>query len=121
VASVDTDNEKRDGHLKSPDFFDAAKYPQMKFVSASFRPLGGNKYELNGNLTIKDVTKPVKFDVTYGGKVTSQGKLKSGFKATASIDRFDYNLKWSAATETGGLVVSKQVDISINAEFVQVQ
>ena len=117
VSSVNTENERRDGHLKSDDFFNAEKYPQMKFVSTSFTPAGDNKYKLAGNLTIRDVTKPVTFDVTYGGTVTDKGAVKSGFKAKTTVNRFDYNLKWSAATEAGGLVVSKEVDVVVNLEL----
>jgi polyisoprenoid-binding protein YceI len=117
VNSLNTDNEMRDKHLKSDDFFNAEKYPAMKFQSTSFTPAGGNKYKLAGNLTIRDVTKPVVFDVTYGGTVTTQGKTKLGFKAKTSIDRFDYNLKWNKATEAGGLVVSKEVDLIVNVEM----
>jgi polyisoprenoid-binding protein YceI len=117
VASINTDNEKRDGHLKSPDFFDAAKYPEIKFVSTSFVPLGDNKYTLVGNLTIRDVTKPVTFDVKYGGTVKSYDGIHAGFKATSKIDRFDFNLKWNAATEAGGAVVGKDVDITLNVDF----
>ncbi|MEJ7769135.1 MAG: YceI family protein [Chitinophagaceae bacterium] len=117
VASIDTDNEKRDKHLKSDDFFNAEKYPAMKFVSTSFTPSGGNKYKLAGNLTIRDVTKPITFDVTYGGSVNERGGVKSGFKAKSTINRFDYNLKWDKATEAGGLVVSKEVDITVNVEL----
>jgi len=117
VASINTDNERRDGHLKSDDFFNAEKFPQMKFVSTSFTPEGDNKYKLAGNLTIRDVTKPVSFDVTYGGSVTDKGAVKSGFKAKTTINRFDYNLKWSTATEAGGLVVSKNVDVIVNLEL----
>jgi polyisoprenoid-binding protein YceI len=119
VSSIDTDNERRDGHLKSDDFFNAEKYPQMTFQSTSFKPLGNNKYELVGNLTIRDVTKPVKFDVTYGGTNSSGGNTKAGFKAKATINRFDYNLKWDKATEAGSLVVAKEVDITINAQLNQ--
>lgn len=117
VNSVNTDNDMRDKHLKSDEFFGAEKYPQIKFVSASFTPAGGNKYKLGGNLTIKDVTKPVIFDVTYGGTANAMGKTKSGFKAKTTINRFDYNLKWDKATEAGGLVVSKDVDLVVNAEL----
>ena len=117
VNSLNTDNEMRDKHLKSDDFFNAEKFPAMKFQSTSFTPAGGNKYKLAGNLTIRDVTKPVVFDVTYGGTVTTQGKTKLGFKAKTSIDRFDYNLKWNKATEAGGLVVSKDVDLTVNVEM----
>ena len=121
VSSVNTDNENRDKHLKSPDFFDAEKYPQMKFESTAFKPMGGNKYKLEGNLTIKDVTKPVSFDVTYGGTVNTQRGAKAGFKAKTTINRFDYNLKWDRATEAGGLVVSKEVEVTINTEFNEVK
>jgi polyisoprenoid-binding protein YceI len=117
VASISTDNEMRDNHLKSPDFFDAAKYPQIKFVSTSFIPLGNNKYTLVGNLTIRDVTKPITFEVKYGGTAIAMGGTHAGFKATSKIDRFDYNLKWNKATEAGGMVVGKDVDITLNVDF----
>ena len=117
VASISTDNEQRDNHLKSDDFFNAAKYPQIKFVSTSFVPLGDNKYKLNGTLTIRDVTRQITFDVNYGGTVTAMGGTHVGFKATSKIDRFDYNLKWSKATETGNMVVGKEVAITINVDF----
>jgi polyisoprenoid-binding protein YceI len=107
IASVYTDN----------DFFNAEKFPQMKFESTSFKPLGNNKYELQGNLTIRDVTKPVVFQVTHGGVLNTSKGAKAGFKATTTIDRFNYNLKWDRATETGGLVVGKDVTIVLNLEL----
>lgn len=121
VNSVDTDNENRDKHLKSDDFFNAEKFPAMKFESTSFTPQGGNKYKLDGNLTIRDVTKPVSFDVTYGGSIAGQRGSKAGFKAKTTINRFDYNLKWDRATETGGLVVAKEVVITVNAQLNEVK
>ena len=117
VASINTDNEKRDNHLKSDDFFNAEKFPTMKFTSTSIKSAGDNKYKLAGDLTIRDVTKPVVFDVTYGGSVAAMGTTKIGFKAKTTINRFDYNLKWDKATEGGGLVVSKEVDIAVNVEM----
>jgi len=117
VASINTDNEKRDNHLKSDDFLNAEKYPQMKFVSTSVTPEGDNKFKLAGNLTIRNITKPVVFDVKYGGTVTAMGGTHAGFKATTKINRFDYDLKWSMATESGGLVAGKDVDITINVDF----
>lgn len=120
VASINTDNEMREKHLKGDDFFNAEKYPQMKFESTSFTPADGNKYKLAGNLTIRDVTKPVVFDVTYGGTITAMGGERIGFKAKTTIDRFDYNLKWNKAVETGGLVVGKDVDITVNVEMKKV-
>jgi len=115
--SINTDNERREGHLKSADFFDVAVYPSIKFVSTSMKPLGGNKYELAGNLTLKDVTKPVVFQVTYGGTLTTKNGTKAGFKAKTTIDRYDYNLKWNNALEAGGLAVSKEVEITVNVEL----
>ena len=93
----------------------------MKFESTSFKPLGGNKYKLDGNLTIRDITKPVSFDVTYGGSINTQRGAKIGFIANTTINRFDYNLKWDRATEAGSLVVAKEVGIKINAQFNEVK
>ncbi len=118
VASVNTDNETRDSHLKSDDFFNAEKYPKMTFQGTSFKKVSGKKYELTGNLTIRDVTKQVKFDVTYGGTVKDPwGNTKAGFKATTTINRFDYNLKWNTLTEMGGAVAGSEVNITVNVEF----
>ena len=119
VNTINTDNENRDKHLKSDDFFNAEKFPQIKFVSKSFKSLGNNKYSLAGDLTIRDITKPVTFDVNYGGTVTSaaMGGTHAGFKAKTTINRFDYNLKWNAATETGGAVVGKEVEITLNIDM----
>jgi polyisoprenoid-binding protein YceI len=121
VNSVFTDNERRDNHLKGDDFFNAATYPTMKFVSTGIKSLGGNKYQLAGNLTIRDITKPVVFDVTYGGTVNTGRGRKSGFKAKTTINRFDYNLKWDRTVEAGGLVVAKDVDIQLNVELDEVK
>ena len=119
VASVNTDNEKRDGHLKSDDFFNAEKFPKMTFVSKSMKPLGGNKYALTGDLTLRDVTKTVTFDVTYGGQINTGRGVKAGFKAKATIDRPTYGLKYAPALETGGLAVGKDVDITVLLEMDQ--
>lgn len=120
VASVNTDDEKRDGHLKSDDFFNAEKFPQMKFMGKSFKKVGKGKYKLTGDLTIRDVTKTVTFDVDFGGTVKDPwGNIKAGFKATTSVNRFDYNLKWNTLIETGGAVVGKEVKITVNVELTK--
>ena len=119
VNSVNTDNVKRDGHLKSDDFFNAEKFPQMTFKSTSFKKISGNQYALEGDLTIRDVTKKVKFDVTYGGNASAWGTSKAGFKAKAVINRFDYNLKWDSLTEAGGAVVGKDVEVVLKLQFDQ--
>lgn len=115
TASVDTDDEKRDGHLKSDDFFNAEKFPELKFVGTIVK--NGSAYVLKGNLTIRDVTKAVSFDVTYGGRVKAFGGEKSGFKLNGKINRQDYGLKFNKALEGGGLVVGDDVEISCKIEL----
>lgn len=120
VNSIDTDNEMRDKHLKSDDFFNAGKFPTATFKSTSFKKVSGNKYKLAGNLTIRDVTRPVTFDVTYGGTAKDgYGNTKAGFKATAVINRFDYGLKWNNLTEAGGATVGKDITIDLKLQFAQ--
>ncbi|MFZ1292048.1 MAG: YceI family protein [Melioribacteraceae bacterium] len=118
VNSIDTDNEKRDGHLKSDDFFNAEKFPKMTFVGKSLKKVSDKNYKLVGDLTIRDVTKSVTLDVKYNGTVKDPwGNTKAGFKVTGVINRFDYALKWNAALETGGLVASEDVTLLINLEL----
>jgi len=120
VNSINTDNDMRDKHLKSDDFFNAEKYPLMTFKSTTWKKVEGKNSLLEGELTIRDVTKPVKFNVTYGGTVKDgRGNMKAGFKASAIINRFDYNLKWNAVTEAGGVTVGKDVTVTLNLQFAQ--
>jgi polyisoprenoid-binding protein YceI len=120
VNSIDTDNDGRDKHLKGADFFDTEKYPVITFKSTSFKKVSGNKYQLTGNLTLHGVTRPATFSVTYGGTVKDgYGNIKSGFKASGSINRFDYGLKWNALTEAGGATVGKDVALDLKLEFAQ--
>ena len=116
TASVDTDNEKRDGHLKSPDFFDAEKYPDITFKGTLSK--SGTKYVLKGDLSMHGVTKPVQFDVTYGGTMNSndKGGKKAGFKLSGEIDRKDYGLTWAKTAPGGELVVSDKVQIVCRIE-----
>ncbi len=118
VNSINTDNSMRDGHLKGDDFFNAATYPTMTFKSTSFNKKEGNKYELAGNLTIRNVTKKIVFDVKFGGiGKDAYGNTKAGFKVIGSINRFDYGLKWNALTEAGGATVGAEVSLNANLEF----
>lgn len=120
VASINTENSMRDDHLKSDDFFNAGKYPKMTFVSKSFKKVSGNKYELTGDLTIRDVTKTVKFNVNYGGIVKDPyGNIKAGFKASSTINRKEFGLKWSAMTEAGGAVVGDEVRVNLNIQLAK--
>ncbi|MCY7409474.1 MAG: YceI family protein [Chitinophagales bacterium] len=119
VNSINTNNGLRDNHLKSPDFFDAQKYPQIKFKSTSFKKISDKQYSLEGDLTIRDVTKHVTFDVTYGGTVNdAEGKTKAGFTATTTINRFDYKLNWNKITEAIA-VVNSDVAVTISLEFTK--
>ena len=118
VNSINTDNTGRDGHLKADDFFNAEKYPKMTFVSTSFTKKSGSMYELVGNLTIRDVTKKVTFAVKYGGTTKDPyGNTKAGFKATGTINRLEYGLKWNTLTEAGGAVVGSDIDLTVNLEM----
>ena len=118
--SVTTHNEQRDGHLKSDDFFNVAQYPKLSFVSTSFKKISDEQYKLTGNLTIRDVTKEVSLDVEYGGTQTDPwGQVKAGFEITGKINRKDFNLKWSAVTEAGGVVVSDEVKLHLGVQLVK--
>jgi len=118
VNSINTDNTNRDGHLKSDDFFNAEKYPNMTFVSTSFKKISSSAYELTGDLTVRDVTKKVTFAVKYGGTTKDPyGNTKAGFKATGTINRLQYGLKWNTLTEAGGAVVGSDIDLTINLEM----
>lgn len=120
AASVFTNNKKRDARLKSDDFFNAEKYPKITFVSTEVITEGKDEYMLKGNLTMRDVTKPVRLDVDYGGTtVDSYGQTKAGFEITGKIDRQDYGLKWSAITEVGGIVVSDDVRLIMSIQIVK--
>lgn len=120
IASIDTDNEKRDGHLKSDDFFNAEQFPKMTFKSKSMTKVEGKNYKLVGDLTIRDITKEVELDVIYNGTVKDPwGNTKAGFSLEGEVNRFDYNLKWDAALETGGLVVGKEVTIIAKLQLIK--
>ena len=119
TASVNTDNEGRDKHLRSDDFFNAEKFPVMKFKSTSVEKTGAGSYKITGDLTIRDVTKQVVLDAKYNGQMKDPwGNTKAGFKATTTINRMDYGVKWSKALDAGGYVVADDVTITL---LVQLQ
>ena len=119
IASISTDNDQRDNHLKSEDFFYAEKYPKMTFESTSFKKKG-NEYELKGNLTLRGVTKPITFSVKYGGQAEDgYGNLKAGFIVKGSLNRMDYGVAWNAKTKQGGWTVGEEVGISVKLEMVK--
>ena len=119
AASINTNNEKRDKHLRGADFFDVEKYPTLEFESTGLKEWEGKKGKLAGNLTIHGVTKPVEFDVAFLGQGSDPwGNVRSGFRATLTINRKDYGLNWNKALETGGLLVGDEIEIRIDAEGI---
>ncbi len=121
TASVNTANEQRDGHLKGADFFEAEKYPEIKFVSSGAKNYDteGN-FQLEGDLTIKGVTKPVVLNVEFGGVAKDPwGNIKAGFTVNTKINRNDFGLTWNAPIETGGFLVSEEVRISAEIQMVK--
>jgi len=118
VNSINTENEGRDKHLKSDDFFNAEKFPKITFIGKSMKKVGEGKYKLTGDFTIRDVTKTITLDVSFRGIVKDPwGNTKAGFKVTGEVNRFDYNLKWNNLLETGGAVVGKEVSIIVDLEL----
>ncbi|HKG05156.1 MAG TPA: YceI family protein [Pedobacter sp.] len=119
TGSLDTGNKDRDNHLKSGDFFDAEKFPAISFRSASFTK-DGDDFVIKGDLTVKDVTKPVKLTAEFGGIATDPwGNTKAGFTLSGKINRTDFGLTWNAALETGGVMVSEEVKIAGELQFVK--
>jgi len=120
TASLNTKDAQRDGHLKSPDFFDVEKYPAMTFKSTKVEVVDKQNAKLYGNLTIRDVTKPVVLAVEYQGSAKSPwGTTNFGFSASTKINREEWGLNWNAALETGGWLVGKEIQIDIELELVQ--
>ncbi|MFN8299320.1 MAG: YceI family protein [Chitinophagales bacterium] len=118
IASIETGMEARDNHLKSDDFFNAEKYPQLKFESTSFEKTGDNTYKLNGNITIRETTKPISLDVEYGGQMVDfYGNTKAGFEINGKLKRKEFGLSWDAVTEAGGVVVSDEVKLHLNVQL----
>jgi polyisoprenoid-binding protein YceI len=119
VESIDTNQEMRDGHLKGEEFFDAAKFPTIKFVSTAMVK-DGDGYKLTGNLTMKDVTKPVTLEAEYGGSaVDFYGNTKAGFEVTGKINRKEFGLTWGGITEAGAIVLGDDVKLIANVQFAK--
>ncbi|MFD0021450.1 YceI family protein [Streptomyces sp. NPDC058382] len=120
IASVDTGIADRDGHLVSGDFFDAEKFPLMTFRSTAAEQLGGDKYRVTGDLTIKDVTRPLAIDLEFNGSATDvYGNERVGFEGSADILRSDWGLTWNAALETGGVMVSDKVKLNFDISAIK--
>jgi polyisoprenoid-binding protein YceI len=120
AASVNTNSEQRDTHLRSAEFFDAEKYPEVKFKGTKFESIGGSDYKLTGDLSMKGVTKSIKLDVEFGGiQKDPWGQTKAGFTITGKINRKDWGLNWNAALEAGGVMVSDEVRIHCEIQLIK--
>lgn len=120
VDSIDTNQKDRDAHLKSADFFAAAEYPTLEYAG-TLKKISENNYTLNGDLTIRGISKPVTLAVDFGGiMVDPWGNTKAGFEINGKINRKDFGLNWNALTEAGGMVVSEDVKLHINAELARI-
>jgi polyisoprenoid-binding protein YceI len=120
ASSVNTNQEMRDNHLKSGDFLLSEEHPTITFRSTAVRPTGDTTFELDGDLTIRGITKPVTLDAEFAGSgVTGQGTPMLGFSATTSIDREAFDITWNAALETGGMMLGKKVEIQIDVELLK--
>ena len=120
TASVFTNNDDRDAHLRSADFFDVESFPEMTFESSEMTKLDEDTYRLKGQLTIKGVTKDVELDAEFGGVMKDPyGNEKAGFSLSGKINRKDWGLNWNAALETGGMLVSDEVRLNAEVQFVR--
>jgi polyisoprenoid-binding protein YceI len=118
--SIKTGDEKRDGHLTSPDFFDTANFKTISFQSTAFKKKTADAFELHGNLTMKGITLPVKLAVEFGGLMKDPwGNEKAGFTLEGKINRKDWGLNWNAALEAGGVMVSEEVSISADVQLLK--
>ncbi|GHH51858.1 YceI family protein [Streptomyces candidus] len=120
IASIDTGVADRDNHLRSADFFDAEAFPEMTFRSTRAEQLGGDDYRISGDLTIKDVTRPLSIDLEFNGTATDvYGNERVGFEGSATILRSDWGLTWNAALETGGVMVSDKVKLNFDISAIK--
>ena len=120
ISSISTNNEQRDTHLKSGEFFDADQFPQLTFASTGMKKTGDDTYELSGDLSLHGVTKPVILKAEYGGQMQDfYGQTKAGFEVTGVIKRKEYGLTWDGVTEAGGVVVSDDVRLIMNIQVTK--
>ena len=120
AASINTDSEKRDNHLRSSDFFDVAKYPTITFKSTKIERTEGNNFNMTGDLTIKGITKPVTLACTLNGLITDPyGNTRAGFTATGMIKRHDFNIAWDNKLKDGTFIVGEDILLDIQAELIK--
>ena len=120
TGSISTNNDDRDAHLKSPDFFGVEKYPEITFVSTSLKKVDDNEFKLIGDLTIKGTTKEIELDTEFGGFMKDPyGNEKAGFSINGKLNRKDFGLNWNAALEAGGVMVGNEIKVNAEVQFVK--
>lgn len=120
TGSIYTNNDDRDAHLKSPDFFEVEQYPEITFVSKSLKKVDENEFKLLGDLTIKGITKEITLDTEFGGYMKDPyGNEKAGFSINGKLNRKDFGLNWNAALEAGGVMVGNEIKINADVQFVK--
>jgi polyisoprenoid-binding protein YceI len=120
AASINTNNQQRDMHLKGPDFFDAGQFPEITIKTNSIKQVSGDDYVIQADFTLRGITQQVEFKAEYGGKATDgYGNQKVGLEITGKINRKDFGLNWNAVVEGGGLTVSDEVKLIANLQFIQ--
>lgn len=120
INSISTNNEQRDAHLKTGDFFDAENYPQVRFEGESWEKIDDENYKLHGILTLRGIHKKIVLNVEFGGITQDPwGNTRSGFSITGKINRKDFGISFSMVSETGGILLGEEVTINANAEFVK--
>jgi polyisoprenoid-binding protein YceI len=119
TASIDTKNEKRDGHLRSADFFDVEKFPEITFKSSKITKVDDDSFAVAGDLTMHGVSKEITLTVDFLGEMTAMGGIRAGYELTTTLNRKDYGVSWNRALDAGGFVLGDDVEININLELIK--
>jgi polyisoprenoid-binding protein YceI len=119
ASSIDTENEKRDEHLRSADFFDVEKYPEITFKSSKITKIDGDSYAVTGTLTMHGVSKEITLSVDFLGEITAMGGTRAGYELNTSINRKDFGISWNRALDAGGFVLGDDVEVDINLEVIK--
>jgi polyisoprenoid-binding protein YceI len=119
AASIDTKNEKRDGHLRSSDFFDVEKYPEITFKSSKITRVDDDTFAVDGTLTMRGVAKEITLTVDFLGEMSAMGGTRAGYELTTTLNRMDYGVSWNRAVEAGGFVLGDEVEVNIALALIE--
>ena len=119
AASLDTRNEDRDGHLRSPDFFDVEKFPEITFASNKITKIDSDSFAVAGTLKMHGVSKPITLTVDYLGEMNAMGGTRAGYELSTTLDRKDWGISWNRALDSGGLILGDDVEVNINLEVIK--